>query len=340
MKHRFGSMSPRKKISIAGCIVLYTLIMVGFLVWVVGDEEKPQSIYGSMDDRFLSETVMVHNGETYYYRENEITNYLVIGLDRQDINQVTGYQNGGQADFLVVLSIDRVRRTVTPIMLDRDTMVMVQTYGVFGHPSGTRQMQICLSHAYSGTDVSNGFNTVASVEALLHEIKIQHYITLDISAVSVLNDALGGVEVTLQDDFSAFDPTMVSGATILLNGQQAEFFVRGRLTVADGTNASRMRRQQQYIDSFLEQLQQEMDKDSNKLNEMLQAVSEHMETDTNQNRLLRDINSYDNYEWMPLRTLEGTHTIDRYGFAEFWVEEDYLRDLIADIWFAKKEELK
>ena len=131
MKHRFGSMSPRKKISIAGCIVLYTLILVGFLVWVVGDEEKPQSIYGSMDDRFLSEIVMVNNGETYYYRENEITNYLVIGLDRQDVNQVTGYQNGGQADFLVVLSIDRVRRTVTPIMLDRDTMVMVQTYVVF-----------------------------------------------------------------------------------------------------------------------------------------------------------------------------------------------------------------
>ena len=72
MKHRFGSMSLRKKRSIAGCIVLYTLILAGFLVWVVGDEEKPQSIYGSMDDRFLSETVMVHNGETYYYRENEI----------------------------------------------------------------------------------------------------------------------------------------------------------------------------------------------------------------------------------------------------------------------------
>ena len=68
-------MSPRKKISIAGCIVLYALILVGFLVWVVGDEEKPQSIYGSMDDRFLSETVMVHNGETYCVKGGE-TLYL------------------------------------------------------------------------------------------------------------------------------------------------------------------------------------------------------------------------------------------------------------------------
>ena len=34
-----------------------------------------------------------------------------------------------------------------------------------------------------------------------------------------------------------------------------------------------------------------------------------------------------------LQTLQGEHTIDPYGFAEFWVDEASLKQLVADIWF-------
>ena len=272
-------------------------------------------------------------GKTLHYRENEVTNYLFIGVDMENVTQVSGHQSGGQADFLVVLSIDRVRRSITPVMLDRDVMVEMQTYGVFGHPAGTRVMQLCLAQAYSGVDVSGSVNTMETVEKLLQGIDIHHYVVLDMTAIPLVNDALGGVEVTLQDDFTSFDSAMTKGTTLRLMGKQAEFFVRGRMTVADGSNASRMGRQQQYLSGLLSQFRQTIKGNQHKLNEVLQVLKGHMESNAGDNTLLHDVNAYDDYVWNPLRTLQGEHTIDEYGFAEFWVDEAALKRLVAEIWF-------
>lgn len=334
VEHKFGSMSPRKILMIAGSVLLWAAALVVLLI-VLGIDEKRETapVFGSLEGRFESKITMELNGEIHHYRENEITNYLFIGVDRTDVTQVTGHQNGGQADFLVVLSIDRVRRTVTPVMLDRDAMVEMKTYGVFGHPAGTRVMQLCLAQAYSGVNIPSSVNTVETVEKLLQGIDIHHYILLDMSAIPLVNDAIGGVEVTLQDDFTSFDPVMTKGATLRLMGKQAEFFVRGRMTVADGTNASRMARQQQYLNGLLDQFRKTVKGDQYKLNEVLNAVKGHMSTDAADNTLLHDVNAYDDYTWKAMQTLQGEHTIDEYGFAEFWVDEAALKQLVADIWF-------
>ncbi len=319
---------------IAGSVLLWAVVLVVLLVVLRIDEDKAQEpVFGSLEGRFESDITMDLEGKTLHYRENEITNYLFIGVDKEDVTQVTGHQNGGQADFLVVLAIDRMHRTVTPVMLDRDAMVEMKTYGVFGHPAGTRVMQLCLAQAYSGINIPGSVNTVETVEKLLQGIDIHHYVVLDMTAIPLVNDTIGGVEVTLQDDFTAFDPVMTKGSTLRLMGKQAEFFVRGRMTVADGTNASRMARQQQYLTGLLEQFRLTVKGKQHKLNEVLDAVKGHMSTDVGDNTLLHDVNAYDDYTWLPLQTLQGTHNIDEYGFAEFWVDEPALKQLVAQIWF-------
>lgn len=334
MKRQFGAMSPRKIPMIFGSVVLYAAALAVLLILLAGEGDgEGEPVFGSMEGRFRSDITLVKDGQTHYYRENEITNYLLIGVDREDVTAASGYQHGGQADFLVVLSVDRVSRTVTPVMLDRDTMVDVQTYGVFGHPSGVREMQLCLAQSYSGVNVVGSENTAASVSNLLHGVQIAHYIVLDMSAVPLLNDAMGGVVVTLQDDFTMMDPAMEKGATLRLMGDQAEFFVRGRMTVADGTNASRMERQQQYMAGFLEQFSREIAGSEDRLTELYGVVSGHMRSDATQERLLSDLNRYMDYQWKPLVTPEGEHSIDEYGFAEFRVDEDALLDLVTDVWF-------
>lgn len=334
MERRFGAMSPRRILVIAGSVLLWAAALVVLLIlFGIGDEEEAAPVFGSLEGRFESSITMEHEGRTLHYRENEITNYLIIGVDTENVTQVTGHQHGGQADFLVVLSIDRIRRTVTPVMLDRDAMVEMQTYGVFGHPSGMRVMQLCLAQAYSGVNIPGSVNTVETVEKLLHGIIIHHYVVMDMQAIPLVNDAIGGVVVTLEDDFTVYDPVMVEGATLRLMGDQAEFFVRGRMTVADGTNASRMGRQQQYLSGFLTQFRQSVKGNQAKLASLFGILEGHMLSDASQNTLLHDINFYDDYEWTPMRTLDGEHAIDEYGFAEFWVDEDALKRLVADIWF-------
>lgn len=334
MKRRFGAMSPKKFLMMAGSVVLWFAALAALLIiFGMGDDEAAEPVFGSLEGRFESSVTMELNDRTLHYRENEVTNYLIIGVDKTDVTQVTGHQNGGQADFLVVLSIDRINRSITPVMLDRDAMVEMQTYGVFGHPAGTRVMQLCLAQAYSGINIPGSVNTVETVEKLLQGIDIHHYVVLDMTAIPLVNDAIGGVEVTLYDDFTSFDPAMTRGTTLRLMGKQAEFFVRGRMTVADGSNASRMARQQQYLSGLLTQFRRAVKGNQVKLNEVLDAVRGHMASDASDNTLLHDVNAYDDYEWNALRILAGEHTVDEYGFAEFWVDETALKQLVADIWF-------
>lgn len=335
MKDRFGAMPKWRLLLMGGSIVLYAVILVVLLAVFCQEKVEPEPVFGSLEGRFTSDVSLELAGETLFYRENEITNYLIIGVDKENVTDVTGHQHGGQADFLVVLAIDRIHRTITPVMLDRDAMVEMQTYGVFGHPSGTKVMQLCLAQAYSGVNIPGSVNTVKTVENLLHGIKIAHYVVLDMQAVPLVNDALGGVEVTLQDDFSVHDPAMTKGTTLRLTGEQAEFFVRGRMTVADGTNASRMLRQQQYLSGLLRQFRTTVRGNQPELRDILDSLKGHMVSDAQDDMLLRDVNAYDDYEWLPLQTPGGTHTVDEYGFAEFWVDEESLRQLVADVWFTR-----
>ena len=334
VKDRFGGMSRRRLRMIAVSVLLYALVFAGLIVFFgIERSKEPEPVFGSLEGRFLSDVTMELDGNLLHYRENEITNYLIIGVDKEDVTEQSGHQHGGQADFVVVLSIDRIHRTVTPVMLDRDTMVEMQTYGVFGHPSGSRVMQLCLAQAYSGVNIPGSINTVQTVEKLLCGIDIHHYVVLDMTAIPVVNDAIGGVQVTLEDDFTVYDPAMTKGATLTLMGEQSEFFVRGRMTVADGTNASRMARQQQYLSGFLDQFSRSVKGDQARLRDILSALSGHMASDAADETLLHDVNAYDDYEWLPLQTLQGEHTLDAYGFAEFWADETSLKKLVADIWF-------
>ena len=332
MKKRFRSLSPARMGLIISSIVMYFIILI-VLMTAFRDHTSHEPVYGSLEGRYESDITLDLNGRTLHYREWEITNYLLIGVDKEDVTQATGHQNGGQADFLVLLSIDRISRTVTPVMLDRDTMTEMQTYGVFGHPAGIKVMQLCLAQAYSGVNIPGSINTVQTVEKLLRGIKIDHYVVLDITAIPLVNDAIGGVEVTLMDDFTSIAPAMTKGATLRLMGKQAEFFVRGRMTVADGTNASRMARQQQYLSGFLTQFRQAVQGNQGKLKEVLSILDGHMTSDASGDTLLHDINAYDSYEWKPLVTLKGEHAIDEYGFAEFWIDEGARDQLVTEIWF-------
>lgn len=198
------------------------------------------------------------DGVVYEARpQSDLTAILLIGYDHDDEGDLsvehTGYHNGGQSDFLLLLVVDHANEQIRQLQINRDTMTPIKLVGVNGSYLGTRTYQICLAHAYGRSQEENNRNTVWAVEKLLgidgsnDGAKIDWYMTMDISGISRLNDLLGGVTVTIEDDFSHVDPTMVPGATIRLTGWQAERFCRGRYGVGDQTNVSRMVRQRTYL---------------------------------------------------------------------------------------------
>ena len=78
---------------------------------------------GSLAGRFSSgELTLQYAGRALRYRERALTNVLLIGVDWTEQAQRASARYDGQADFLLLLSFDREKKTVASLQLDRDTM--------------------------------------------------------------------------------------------------------------------------------------------------------------------------------------------------------------------------
>ena len=332
----------RKRLSrtaIAAVLVCTALLYAGLLLGVqtIGNRleqrDAVESI-GSLEGRFASEALtMQYGGRTWTYRGRELTNLLLIGVDWEESENTVSRRYAGQADFLFLITIDRENKIVSTLQLDRDTMADIRVYGPFGDYTGIQKTQICLSHAYGKSDAQNCENTVWAVSRLLGGIPIDGYITLDMSGITALNDALGGVTVTLKEDFSALDPEMTKGATLTLRGMQAEIFVRSRMDVGDGTNVSRMQRQHTFIRSAEELLVQRMNEDMGYAGTLYDALAGHMTTNIERGWLINKAYECRDYRRPETKTLAGGHRIGADGFMEFHADEDALNALLTEMCF-------
>lgn len=315
-------------------ILAYLLAMMFiFIIAMSMDKDKVPESTGTLGDRFDAVATMEYGGDMLNYRENQVENILLIGVDRADIFQTGGdYQGGGQADFLFLLCLDSRNKLMEVVQIDRDTIAEIQIYGAFGNPAGKRTTQICLAQAFGMGINANCENTRSAVSDLLYSIPIDHYIALDMSAIQIINDMLGGVTVTLEEDFSTLDPAMYPGATLTLQGEQAEIFVRTRTEIGS-TNAQRMQRQQHYIDSAMNLLISEMEQNLNFIGELLTALENHMVTNADHGWLVNKAYACRRYALGEIITIAGSHKTGQDGFVEFHVDEKALKAVISELYF-------
>ena len=97
------------------------------------------------------------------------------------------------------------------LLLNRDTMVMMSGLDDLGRENGRYYSQLALSHAYGTGREDSCENVRNTVSDLLYGITIDHYVSMNMGGIAVLNDAVGGVTVQVVDDFSAIDPSIGMG---------------------------------------------------------------------------------------------------------------------------------
>jgi len=79
-------------------------------------------------------------------------------------------------------------------------------------------------------------------------IEIEQYFAFTIDAITIVNDLVGRVTVTVEDDFSNVDPTLIQGTTVALTDNYMEHFIRKRMNISDEpAYINRMNRQQVYL---------------------------------------------------------------------------------------------
>ena len=239
--------------------------------------------------------------------------------------------------MLLLLVLDDEQKTCNIIQINRDTMVKVGVLGVAGQRINTVTEQIALAHTYGNGREQSCLNTAEAVSGLLGGIKVDHYMSVTMDAVPVLNDLVGGIEVTVLDDFGDYDPTLIKGETVTLKGEQALHYVRGRIGVGDNSNLSRMARQREYMNAFFSKARKRLDGDDSFSADVMTSLAGYMISDCTISKLQELSKKAGEYELGEIYAMEGEAVVGE-EFMEFYPDEAALNSLIAKLFYVKEEE--
>ncbi len=255
---RFSRRRTIKRVLIALVSIPLALIVIAASVLGVLNligKRQLQKDSGGMQTNSFSVTydegkTVEYNGQTYILNENIVT-VAAIGMDRETFGLLDDkIGTAGQADFILIVTMDLKSGLVSSIMIPRDTMVDVDQYTTDGQYVGVENMQICLSFAYGDGGETSSRNVLTSAQRVLYGVPVHLYGVLDLDGIPAMNDAIGGVSVTLQEDFG----DSYAGDRITLHGKQAETFVRSRDTSRIDSDAPRRARQIQYVRAYVDKL--------------------------------------------------------------------------------------
>lgn len=321
----------RKIILLLLCVVLLAALVAGVLFFTKKTEEAPIVNAGTAQNAVVEPEFLTYQGTKYPIKEH-LKTVLLIGTDSEESyapkeNSLQDYYNFNQADFLMLLVTDTDANTTEVIQLNRDTMTDVPWLDVLGNYGGTEYKQLCLAFNYGDGGRKSCMNTLDAVSGLLFDAPIQNYIQIPMSALPVLNDLVGGVEVTMPRDYTEIDPAFTQGATVRLSGTQAEAFIRSRMGLTDDTNLDRMERQRLYMDGFQAQAREAFNSDSEFALKLVEKLSDYLQSDLTAQQLSDLAQRLDQSTVSPIRTADG-RLVEGEEHYEFYVDEASLWELV------------
>ena len=285
----------------------------------------------------LQEGQIRYNGKTYQYKEN-LMNILCLGIDSRDgIAKEKTPGKAGQADCVILAVLDDEAKTIQLINISRDSMVPVHVYATDGSYVEDRTEQLALQYAYgNGRDWSCQLMEQA-VSDLFYGLPIHGYCALSMNSIADLNDAVGGVTVTVPEDLAVMQPKLfTAGTTVTLKGDLAYHFVHDRdYKSADiASNNKRIARQKTYAVAFVNQFKQGMKEDLSLPVKLYQTAEKQMVTSISLDQAVYLCTEYMNgsFDTDNIYTIAGEVTKGE-EYAEFNVDDDALYQLILDVFY-------
>ena len=330
MSKAYSSKEKRIRNLRYAAIILAIILVVSSLLFLVKIWENNQNKFPAQEPGVVS-TDIKYKGDNYKLNDN-IQTILVLGLDKFETEDTESYNNNKQADFLMLFVVDHDNESITALHINRDTMAQMNILGVAGDKVGTVEKQIALAHTYgNGREVSCR-NVANAVSSLLMNIEIDHYVSVTMDAVSVYNDFVGGVEVTVLDDFSGIDDTLIKGETVNLLGEHALNYVRTRYGLEDSTNERRMVRQRQYLEALYQKSLECMNSDENFVVNAGMKLADYIVSDYTGTRLQEIAKQLSGYQFVEIRELEGKN-IRGDKHIEFYPDEDSIEETVISLFY-------
>ena len=278
-----------------------------------------------------------YNGEIYQYKKDIMT-FLLMGTDQHGTNNAkSGSLDGGQADVQTLLVLDSTTKRIELISINRNTMVDVDVYDADGNVLRTTKAQIAVQHGVGNGKEESCEYQVKAVSRFLYQLPIHGYVSMNLEGIVPLGNAIGGVDVTLPNDFQMGGKNYKAGDTIHVEGKNVELFVRERDHELGGADR-RLERQRVYMKALISQMISKIKANPTFVTTLYSTISKYLTTDITSNEMLylaTEAASY-RYDGSSMHNIQG-ETVQGELFDEFYADEEALRKLIIDIYYEKVE---
>ncbi len=357
---------------LVGCLILVCVVLLGFCLYMVirgvgkmslhrhadkvasaeltenlnrlatSDTETEMTMVNSeMEENQtveLEEGQIFYNGEIWKYNEDILT-FLCMGVDaRTGVTDEKVPGKGGQADAILLIVADPHKESIQILNINRDSMVDIEIYDTDGGYAGTQKSQIALQYAYGDGRVGSCELMEKAVSNLFYGIPIHGYAALDMESIPTLNDAVGGVEVTVPEDMTKYKSDWPKGATVSLLGDDALLYIREREDESAelGSNLKRIERQKQYLSAFVNQLKTKTKRDITFPVSLYGKVQKHMVTSLSMDEityLATTLLGYD-FSMENIHGIQGEMAMGEKN-EEFYVDDEALRSVIIETFYER-----
>ena len=195
-----------------------------------------------------AEPLNIVNDETGTYKPVTI---VLMGSDTREGKGNGGFGSaseigGERSDTTIVMHISGDRKSAIGVSIPRDTTITLPTCKKDGKKVGGYTGRFNQAIELGGPGC-----TIKAVEEM-SGLDINNFMLVDFRGFKRIVDAIGGVEICLKEPVD--DP--LSGLKLdagkhVVEGEEALAFVRARKTLGDGSDTSRIRRQQAFISSLM-----------------------------------------------------------------------------------------
>ncbi|SIO91034.1 LCP family protein [Nocardiopsis sp. JB363] len=207
-----------------------------------------------------------------------VMNLLIIGSDvRSGENADYGEAEGERPDTMLIASINVDNGAATLVNLPRDLMVDLPACEASEGYEGMDPQQGMINSVMTLGGVGCQWNAVEQVTG----VHLDHFLMMDFTGFKDMVDALGGVQMCIPE--AVDDPKahlQLDAGLQTLDGEDSLGFVRSRYAQGDGSDLSRIDRQQEFMGAMLrEVLSSDVMTNPVTITNFLRAVTDSISTD-------------------------------------------------------------
>ena len=274
------------------------------------------------------------DGVTYNLRR-DLKTILFLGVDNADAGDASLEEaegdmivNNGRADIIMLFIMDPVQKTAEMLSISRDTYIDLDVYKANGDFGYTVKKNLTMQYSYGNSDTRSCYLMKRKVSELLYGVPIIGTLALKMDGIQLLVEELGGITLTMPEDYTDIDPAYTAGAQITLDGPAAERFVRYRDTAVTGTAEQRLERDSWFMRTLFGQLKAKGGMAST-MTRLMDRAEDHIQSDVDAEtlQLLADCTLADETCKLPGRVREGSF------HDEFIVDEDALQGLVLELFY-------